>query len=113
MDGGDRSAGGVDSALPRKELSPGHHLTRAPAPKWYQGCLGESCTRSLSDVSYPGWVFIGLNFATYWCQQMLYKYSHFEKAASPRPPPPLGLCPSMGVFSPNLTVFAEIKGCML
>ena len=83
------AVGGTDPALPHEGLCPGHHLTRASAPKWYQGCLGERCTHSLSDVSYLGWVFIGLNFATYWCQQMLYKYSHVEKAASPTPPNPL------------------------
>lgn len=52
----------------------------------------ESCTRSLSDVSYPGWVFIDWNFATYWCQQMLYKYSHCS------PPPPLWFVPKQGSF---------------
>lgn len=91
MDGGDGGGGrgGTDPALPGEGWAPGHHLTRAPAPKCYQGCLGESCTRSLSDVSYLGWVFIGLNSATYWCQQMLCKYSHFEKAAFPPTPTPL------------------------
>lgn len=68
------------------------------APRWSQGCLGESCTRSLSDVSYPGWVFIGWNFATYWCQQMLYKYSHFKRLLSPFPTPPW-LVPKQGSFS--------------
>lgn len=94
---------GPCTSMPR--IKPWHLPTRAP--RWYRGCLGESCTRSLSDVSYPGWVFIGLNFATYWCQQMLYKYSHFEKAAFPPPHTPLACAQAGEFFSPNLTGFCQ------
>lgn len=88
--------GGMGPALPCQGSSPG--TFQPGAPRWCQGCLGESCTLSLSDVSYPGWVFIGWSFATYWCQQMLYKYSHFEKAALP-PQTPSWLVPKQGSFS--------------